>query len=716
MKRLSSLPLMRRFFAVVLFVIGTVTASAQVYYMNVYQKDGSRSRFVVDNLDSVNFTFEQAPVEGLEYVDLGLSVKWATFNVGATSPYETGDFFSFGETEPKDSYTRSNYKYYEPDNLVKYTKYNFYTRYGIVDYKYRLDMEDDVARVKWGGDWRMPTIEEMEELVYNCYWEWTEINSSVYGYKVTGPNGNSIFLPAGYYRDDEDESTTPLTSYLSSTLSNEYPGHAIGIDFYDFDYYGSDYYDISPEGRYFGELIRPVYSFDTPDNVKELSYFNLKEQSLTLKVGERYALSFEMDSSFMFVPDIICKGDDCVQVNSNGLIDAFAPGTTTITVNLGNYSYECVVTVVEPMIVAEEVDLGLSVKWATCNLGAETPESYGYYYSWGETTPKTSYYQNSYKWYDNSLGYIKYSSYAENADDKWILDDEDDAARAYWGDNWRIPTNEEMEELIRNCSWEWIEGDGVAGYKVTSLVEGYTDNYIFLPNAGLRYYSNLYYNYDCGYYWTTSRKGEDRGCYLFSQLENNIYLGAGYRFYGRSIRPVRSFDASDIDSIVIDVERLQLNIDQNYTLSVHGISSSGRIIAVGGIEWESDNVNVATVDEKGVVTPVAEGSCTIKAVSNKTTVYCSVVVINPYQPQYVDLGLSVMWASFNIGARSPEEKGNYYAWGETEVKDYYDESTYKWYDSETESLTKYNLYAERGDVDLKYRLDPEDDVAHHDKF
>ena len=129
-----------------------------------------------------------------EYVDLGLSVKWATCNMGASSPEEYGDYYAWGETETKSTYDWNTYKWCKgSENTL--TKYCTDSDYGTVDNKTVLDPEDDVAHVKWGGNWRMPTDAEIEELRENCIWKWTTQNGKN-GYKVTSKkNGNSIFLP-----------------------------------------------------------------------------------------------------------------------------------------------------------------------------------------------------------------------------------------------------------------------------------------------------------------------------------------------------------------------------------------------------------------------------------------------------------------------------------------------------------------------------------------
>ena len=171
----------------------------------VWKKDGTQVKFAYEEIDSivtynVDEDVEDEPVTppavvGIEAVDLGLSVKWASCNVGATSPEEYGDYFAWGETQPKDSYTESNSVTYDLSDSELESR-------GIIDAAGNLTAEYDAATANWGGNWRMPTLAEMKELINNCTWEWTTL-SGVYCRKVTGPNGNSIFLPAAGCRYDE---------------------------------------------------------------------------------------------------------------------------------------------------------------------------------------------------------------------------------------------------------------------------------------------------------------------------------------------------------------------------------------------------------------------------------------------------------------------------------------------------------------------------------
>ena len=149
------------------------------------------------------------PDEG-DWVDLGLpsGTIWATRNVGASSPEDYGDYFAWGETAPKDYYywtTYKWYKWYQNNNYSGYTKYCTRSDYGyngFVDNKTELDPEDDAAYVNWGSSWRMPSVEQIQELCDNCTWQWTQRNG-VNGQLVTGPNGNTLFLPAAGDRWEE---------------------------------------------------------------------------------------------------------------------------------------------------------------------------------------------------------------------------------------------------------------------------------------------------------------------------------------------------------------------------------------------------------------------------------------------------------------------------------------------------------------------------------
>ena len=140
--------------------------------------------------------FGDTEQDGHEWVDLGLpsGTLWATCNVGASSPEEYGDYFAWGETAPKEIYSWVTYKWCNGTNDTM-TKYCTDSSFGTVDGKTELLPEDDAAYVNWGSSWRMPTKEQCMELSNNCTWTWTTLKG-VNGQLVTGPNGNTMFLPA----------------------------------------------------------------------------------------------------------------------------------------------------------------------------------------------------------------------------------------------------------------------------------------------------------------------------------------------------------------------------------------------------------------------------------------------------------------------------------------------------------------------------------------
>ena len=178
----------------------------------------------------------------------------------------------------------------------------------------------------------------------------------------------------------------------------------------------------------------------------------------------------------------------------------------------------------------EGVDMGLSVKWASVNIGANKPEEYGDYFAWGETETKSQYGYSTYKWLQGKYYTLtKYNTdydYGNVIDNKIVLDKEDDAAVANWGGNWRMPTDAECVELCNNTIWEEITQNGVKGMKVTSTKNG---NSIFLPIAG----SYTHYGFDAEsyIYWSSS---------LYPSNPENAYIigGKNDRTIGGSIRPV----------------------------------------------------------------------------------------------------------------------------------------------------------------------------------
>lgn len=224
-------------------------------------------------------------------------------------------------------------------------------------------------------------------------------------------------------------------------------------------------------------------------------------------------------------------------------------GSATITASVEGMSASCEITVISCY---DPVDLGLSVEWASFNVGAKKPEETGNFYAWGETITKTIYNAQGYKFYEWYDYYNRYriTKYNDNpnrgtVDNKTVLDAVDDAARANWGGEWRIPTKSEFEEILNpnNCSWTWTIVNGQDGYEVKSKING---NSIFLPAAG-HIIGNDHANYNCGYdfgcYWSANLLPEnngDREVWYLMFNTNGALMDTCGRTGGLSVRAVRT--------------------------------------------------------------------------------------------------------------------------------------------------------------------------------
>ena len=602
-------------------------------------------------------TAERLTESGHEYVDMGLSVKWATMNVGATVVEEGGKYFAWGEVEEKESYMWDNYHY--GNSRTTLTKYCESEEYGTVDNKAVLDLWDDAAYMIWGGKWRMPTYNEWDELLRNSTWTWVEQNG-VKGVRVRSTkNGNCIFLPTtGYkvgtdlnYKDDIvgfwSGSLSKNGSYMSYGVSIESPNNTAS-------FYGFNRYNGYPIRAVMDNAITPpavdiptvvtsaasevtknsavvggnvvsdgglevtergvVYSTSqnpTIEDSKVSSGSGLGEFTcnlINLQTGATYYARAYAKNKFgvAYGEEIsfVCEGvpvvttlqptdisytsatvggnvndDGGLEVTERGVVYGTNQNQTTednkVASGSGLGEFTCNLTDLQDgttyyvrayavnakgTAYGEEVrftttslkegegiengyvyvDLGLSVKWATMNVGASSPEDYGDYFAWGETEPKEVYDWDTYKHCNGgSISLTKYnisSSYG-TVDNKTQLDLTDDAARANWGGAWRMPTDAEMTELTNNCTWTWTTQNGVNGYKVTSMSNS---NSIFLSAAGYRNDSSLYYAGSNGGYWSSSLSTDYpvSACRMYFDSSDVSRYSGSNRSYGRSVRPV----------------------------------------------------------------------------------------------------------------------------------------------------------------------------------
>jgi hypothetical protein len=551
--------------------------------------------------------------ETLEAVDLGLSVKWANMNLGATRSEEFGDYYAWGETEPKTSFSSDNY-----------TKANLVV----------LKPEDDAAHVKLGGKWRMPTKDEVHELLYSdkCTYSFTTINENNCAIITSKVTGNSITLPAAglnpgnVYNDSGFYWTSTLYEYSQSRAYHMYFVYGNIPSREEWDY-----------PRYIGMSIRPVYG----DFVISVESVSLDKTELELSVGETASLTASIIPSNATNTSVTWSSSNTsvATVSSKGVVTGVSVGTATITVTTSDRekTTKCTVTVTKPaksisvspsslafgdvnvdetasktftisntgkadvtvsgisvpggftsdanvpfsiavgasktvtvtfsptegkaysgtititsdadniptvalsgtstppVAVPEAVDLGLSVKWASFNLGASIPEDYGYIFAWGYTSPSDNTTTNDYKWSVGSNTFTKYyDSSFDGTDNKKVLDPEDDAAHVLLGNNWRIPTREEQDELLKNCERKWTTKNNAYGY----LITGPNGNSIFLPARGDKDTGSPYGKYG-GCYWSSSLYYLHAYAYcIFFQSSYSFSVDDQERYKCHAIRPV----------------------------------------------------------------------------------------------------------------------------------------------------------------------------------
>ena len=237
-------------------------------------------------------------------------------------------------------------------------------------------------------------------------------------------------------------------------------------------------------------------------NTIEVTSVELNKTELYLKEGESETLVATVKPDDATDKTVTWSSSDAniATVDSNGKVTAVKEGAVTITAKAGGESASCLVSV--GSVPKGAVDLGLSVYWATCNIGATSPEEYGDYYAWGETEIKTFYDWSTYKWCDDgsfsSLTKYNNSSSYGTVDNKTVLEEADDVALVKLGGKWRIPTEAEWKELQENCSWSRTSQNGVKGHLATSKINGIS---IFLPAAGYRMDDELYGEIVNGLYW-----------------------------------------------------------------------------------------------------------------------------------------------------------------------------------------------------------------------
>jgi len=459
------------------------------YEMNVNKTDGMENVFNVEDIKRVYFR-ERNDGGGTsggggtktpgEAIDLGLpsGTLWASCNVGATKSEEYGGYYAWGETEEKEKYTWSTYKWCD-DTSTKLTKYCSKSEYGIVDNKTVLDMNDDVAHVKWGGEWRMPTIREVWELIDNTTKEWITQNG-VIGCKYTSKtNGNSIFLPAagaygdGIYGEGDGYYWTQIGNLSSSESSRAVVHH------FNSKYLGTaNGYNLDLAERDDGYSVRPVCSSRSSANKSPST--NAIMQGLGNTSGQtQYEMVIEKNDG----TEIVFNIEDIKPVYFRERNDGGGSQTVAYTTCPDNNH-------------PHWIDLGLpsGTKWACCNEGASSPEEYGDYFTY---------------WWEYMSQLEQIFSFVNKG-----------------------PTKDQIEELVDNCSFTMTWQNNVFGIKFT----GPNGGTIFLPAAG-HYWDGKLIGDSKGYYWSsTAYNGYSAyGLYFTGGNSGLFYF---HRDAGLPVRPV----------------------------------------------------------------------------------------------------------------------------------------------------------------------------------
>ena len=335
--------------AALLLMVGVQTTVAQKVVL--YKSGGETIKCSVSELDSIVFIEEEPVIGPHEWIDLGLpsGTLWATCNIGADNPEDYGDFFAWGETEPKSIYDTGHYKFNKGSGkMTKYCTISSFGSNGFTDGLTELEPKDDAATANWGSEWQMPSMDQMIELIDTFFTkaEWTTLNDFI-GKKITSKrNGNWIFFPAAGYCDDSSiYRRDNYGSCWSRSLIEESPrdAYVVGFTWIDVLWGGTR--------RYKGLNVRPVRVEKIPRVL--VAEIVLSDNVLNLLPDESKSITATVLPSNAFFPNVKWESSDesVATVNSAGLVTAFFPGTCTITCRAvdGSGAYaECQVTVAEP--------------------------------------------------------------------------------------------------------------------------------------------------------------------------------------------------------------------------------------------------------------------------------------------------------------------------------------------------------------------------------
>lgn len=452
-------------------------------------------------------------------VDLGLSVLWADCNVGANYPSEFGGLY--GWTDATGNNTSINNNVYPsanpPMSICGNAKY-------------------DIARKKWGGAWKLPTKDEFNELIKKCTWELEVIGNSG-GYIVTGPNGNKIFLPLAGQRKGQKNMAEYTGMYWSGNSSLK-PCHGFKNAAYSLSLSAYNASTVLAP-RFMGQSVRPVLP---KSNVSTTTRRQTRTRSLEIITDCQTEANDVTTASRSKTEAVVsdCHSDketvrtahlskietvvsDCKTLPQTSATDSETRATDN-DIDEKDILYpipaDSVLNRKHYYTGPYAIDLGLSVRWADRNLFATSPYDPGKLLRWADTTGKENSASKEMEWDENIP--------------KEIAGTEYDIAHKKWKRKWRMPTADEMKELKEKCKWKWTKKSGASGYTVT----GPNGNSIFLPLTGFRVGNIKKMQDENGFYWTSTRKDDERTIWNLSFVKKVQFMGVDTYYLGYGIRPV----------------------------------------------------------------------------------------------------------------------------------------------------------------------------------
>ncbi len=579
----------------------------------------------------------ESKAEDYERVDLGLSVEWATRNLDASDSFKTGSYYRFGDIKAKSN-----------------ASYPFQQNFSLDDITICGNPEYDAVTATLGDGWCTPTREMFAELLENCdvTQEFDDDTSTNY-YKFTSNiNGNSVIFPVcGYFSSAFSfmaSGSTELYSLSSTNLPYDEDSSFDFVRIYTLRNTSIIQHDNEPARLYC--TVRPVYVVNETVEVESITF---ETKDFEVKTGDEFDIAYEIlpDNATNKNLDWSSSAPTCVTVDADGHARAVGVGVCAISATTSNgLKATCTVKVTTDPVDTKYVDMGTSVMWAECNLGASKASEEGNFYRLGEIIYD---YRGTYALQQPLTG------------SRLCNDPRYDAATANLGMDWHTPTDIELQELIDNCTITRHTLDGVKGMLFTSKTTG---NTLFIPGTGRKYWA-MAYRYDEGaaMLLTSSWKEiQGTGVVTYNNrvlLDNAIVSESATHSQKLSpmenhypLRPVYS-PAVKVENIIFSPESASIAAGSYVILSPEVLPDDA---SCPNLEWESSDPTVATVQEyekpflrSAIVSRVAEGTCEIvaKTIDGSDVKAAFIVKLTTDGIEAIEINMNINYEVYDLNGR-----------------------------------------------------------------